>query len=145
QEPRPPIAYSGRHVIRIAVLLSLALACCGAAPTTREARLAAARQLWDERLEKTGGKPIVSEYYPTEEALIFLAAYDFTRDARHAAQAAIQLAYAHSREANGVFVTSEKLTTRDYQARQIYNFYLAYRILGEGKYLRWADGCAKAM
>lgn len=101
--------------------------------------------LWEQRLAAAGGKPIVSEYYPTEEALIFLSAYDITRDGRYAKQAAAQLEYAHSREKDGVFVTSEGTTTRDYQARQIYNFYLAYRILADGRYLHWADDCAAAM
>jgi hypothetical protein len=68
-----------------------------------------------------------------------------TRDPRYAKQAATQLEYAHARERDGIFVTSEGLTTRDYQARQIYNFYLAYRLLADGKYLRWADDCAAAM
>jgi hypothetical protein len=85
------------------------------------------------------------EHYPTEGALVFLTAYDFTRDPRFAQQAAVQLDYAHAREVNGLIVTGEKTTTRDYQARQIYNFYLAYRVLGDGRYLRWADDCAAAM
>src|SRR5206468_12896175 len=85
------------------------------------------------------------EENPTEEGLIFLTAYDFTRAARFARQAAAQLDYCHTREVNGLFVTSARLATRDYQARQIYNFYLAYRILGDGRYIRWADDCAAAM
>jgi hypothetical protein len=44
-----------------------------------------------------------------------------------------------------MIVTPDGTTTRDYQARQIYNFYLAYRILADGKYIRWADECAQAM
>ena len=40
---------------------------------------------------------------------------------------------------DGILLTFNNETTRDYQARQIYNFYLAYRILGDGRYLRWAD------
>jgi hypothetical protein len=114
-------------------------------PTTRESRLTIARGLWEQRLNAAGGKPIVSEYYPTEEALVFLTAYDFTRDARYSAQAVAQLEYSHSRERDGIFLTSDGTTTRDYQARQIYNFYLAYRILGDGRYLRWADAGATAM
>src|SRR5437764_10590429 len=60
-------------------------------------------------------------------------------------QAVVQLDYCHGREVDGLLVTRENLSTRDYQARQIYNFYLAYRILGDGRYLRWADDCAAAM
>src|SRR5690349_16530416 len=80
------------------------------APTTRDARLEFAEQLWEERLTKAGGKPIVAEHYPTEEALVFLTAYDFTRDGRYAKQAAVQLEYAHSRERDGLFLTSAGTT-----------------------------------
>jgi hypothetical protein len=114
-------------------------------PTTRVSRLAVAKSLWEDRLTKAGGKPIVSEYYPTEEALVFLTAYDLTRDDRYAKQAAVQLDYCHCREKDGIFLTSKNRMTRDYQARHIYNFYLAYRILGDGRYLRWADDGARAM
>ena len=130
----------------IAVVIALLVACnallAGAPATTR---MASVQKLWEARLLKAGGKPIVSEHYPTEEALVFLTAYDFTRDPRYATQASLQLDYCHAREVNGLFVTSAKTTTRDYQARQIYNFYLAYRILADGRYLHWADDCAAAM
>src|SRR5207248_1859299 len=129
----------------IALFVCVSVTSAVAGPTTREARVELAKRLWEERLAKAGGERIVSEYYPTEESLVFLTAYLHTRDDRFAQQAAKQLEYAHSRERDGIFVTSEGLTTRDYQARQIYNFYLAYRILAEGRYLRWADDCAAAM
>ncbi|HEX8522591.1 MAG TPA: hypothetical protein VF669_10075 [Tepidisphaeraceae bacterium] len=129
----------------VVMVIGMGGLCWADGPTTREARLEIAKRLWEERLAKAGGKAIVSEHYPTEEALVFLTAYDFTRDVRYAKQAEVQLEYAHAREKNGLFVTSKGLTTRDYQARQIYNFYLAYRILAEGKYLRWADDGASAM
>lgn len=127
------------------LVLLLVPAIAFAGPTTRQSRLAIAEKLWRERLEAAGGKPLVSEHYPTEETLVFLTAYDFTRDDRYAKQAAIQLDYCHSREKDGLFLTSEGSTTRDYQARHIYNFYLAYRILADGRYLKWADDCAAAM
>jgi hypothetical protein len=127
------------------VALGLLLASSAFAQTTRESRLDVAKKLWEQRLEAPGGKHIVSEYYPTEEALIFLTAYQFTRDERYARQAATQLEYCHSRETDGLFLTSEQKATRDYQARHIYNFYLAYRILADGRYSRWADDCAAAV
>jgi hypothetical protein len=133
------------RALPIVALATMLLPCIAAGPTTRDTRLALAKSLWEDRLAKAGGKSIASDCYPTEEALVFLTAFDFTRDARYAQQAATQLNYCHSREIDGLFVTYEKLTTREYQARHIYNFYLAYRILGDGKHLRWADGCAKAM
>ena len=115
------------------------------AQTTRESRLAVAKSRWEDRLARAGGKPIVADAYPTEESLGFLSAYSLTRDRRYATQAATQLEYAHSRETDGILLTFASETTRDYQARQIYNFYLAYRLLADGRYLRWADDAARAM
>ena len=133
--------------MRVCVYLLAALAAVSTAvaQTTRESRLAAAKARWDARLDQAAGKPIVADAYPTEPALAFLCAYSLTRDPRYAKQAATQLEYAHARERDGILVTSKGETTRDYQARQIYNFYLAYRILGDGRYLRWADDAARAM
>jgi hypothetical protein len=74
----------------IATLVALIVASPLSADTSTM-RVAAARKLWEGRLAKAGGKPIVSEHYPTEEALLFLTAYDFTRDDRYAKQAAAQL------------------------------------------------------
>src|SRR4051794_31576446 len=127
----------------LAALLSLCL--IAAAPTTRQSRVDFAKSLWEAKLAATGDHPIVAEHYPTEEALVFLTAYDFTRDQRYADAAARQLDYSHSREKDGLFLTTPGTTTRDYQARQTYNLYLAYRILGEGKYLRWSDACAASL
>jgi hypothetical protein len=104
-----------------------------------------ARRLWDGALARTGGKAVASDAYPTEPALPFLSAYLWTREARFATQVVRQLDAAHARETNGMIVTAAGMTTRDYQARQIYNFYLAYRVLADGRYLQWADACAGAM
>jgi hypothetical protein len=127
------------------IALFITMSFASVVPSTNHTVLTLVKQRWEERLAAAGGKPIVAEHYPTEQALVFLSAYSITRDQRYAAQAALQMEYAHLREKNGVFVTSEQTTTRDYQARQIYNFYLAYRILADGRYLRWADDCAVAM
>lgn len=107
-------------------------------------RLVLARKLWDQALERAKGAPVKNDYYPTEPALPFMSAYLFTREQRFADQAARQLELAHTQQANGM-ILSPLGATRDYQARQIYNFYTAYRVFGEGKYLRWADDCAAAM
>lgn len=126
------------------MLLAVLVMTSGVGAQTTQ-RLNSARQLWEKQLRDAANKPIVSKFYPTEAALVFLTAYDFTRDARFAMQADVQLEYSHARESEGLLLTSDRTTTRDYQARQIYNFYLAYRILAEGKYLHWADACAAAM
>jgi hypothetical protein len=126
-------------------IIFLSLSATVGAQTTREARLTVVQSRWDERLAATGEKFVVADAYPTEEALVFLSAYSLTRDPRYAEQAARQMNYAHSREKDGILVTFKGVTTRDYQARQIYNFYLAYRLLADGRYLRWADDCAAAM
>jgi hypothetical protein len=132
---------------RFAAWLTLWLTAIAAAaqPTTRESRLAIARELWEAKLAAVGDSHVVAEHYPSEEALPFLSAYAHTRDPRYAAAAARQLEYAHSRDKDGIFLTSTGVANRDYQARQTYNFYLAYRILADGRYLRWADDGAAAM
>lgn len=109
-----------------------------------ETRVDLAKKLWETKLQKTGGKPIPAEHYPTEEALMFLSAYDFTREASYADQSARQLELAHNQTKLGMLMTPH-MATRDYQARQIYNFYLAYRILGDGRYLKWSDEAGAAM
>jgi hypothetical protein len=131
----------------LALLACLIGAARAAEPQTKPAldRPAVARRLWDQALARTGGKPVASDAYPTEPALPFLSAYVWTRQPRYAQQAARQLQAAHARETNGILITAAGTTTRDYQARQIYNFYLAYRVLADGKYLKWADACAQAM
>jgi hypothetical protein len=131
--------------MKVCFAIVLLLATASMAQTPREARLEAARARWEARLAEAGGKAIVADAYPTEQALVFLSAYSVTRDPRYATQAATQLDYCHAREKDGVLLTFNNETTRDYQARHIYNFYLAYRLLGDGRYLRWADDCARAM
>src|SRR5947208_3674187 len=120
------------------------LAACVGAQDLATARLEQAQKVWATRLEKAGGKPIPQPHYPTEEALMFLSAYDFMREGRYLDQCIRQLEMAHNQTQLGMVKTPEK-ATRDYQARQIYNFYVAYRILGEGKYLKWSDEAATAM
>jgi hypothetical protein len=129
------------------LIAMLLLAVSGAAAETSTnvtERLTLARKLWDQALERTGGTAVKSDYYPTEPALPFMSAYLFTREQRFADQAARQLELAHNQQINGM-ILSPLGATRDYQARQIYNFYTAYRVFGEGKYLRWADDCAQSM
>jgi hypothetical protein len=104
-----------------------------------------AKPLWEARLARAAGKPEPSANYPTEPALVFLTAYDLTRETRYAEQAVKQLAYAHDRSVDGLLLASDGLCGRDYQARQIYNFYVAYRILNDERYRKWADDAATAM
>ncbi len=100
---------------------------------------------WEAQFTKVAGKPVEQQHYPTEPALVWLSAYSVTRETKYAEQARRQLDDAHRRETNGILVIYDGTTTRDYQARQIYNYYVGYRILAEPKYLRWAEVCAKAM
>src|SRR5438046_2049854 len=110
----------------------------------RESNRQIARELWDRELRLNGGKVVEQPHYPTEPALPWLSAWCVTRDPKFVVVAKKQLEYAHSREKKGLLIAPEGVS-RDYQARQIYNFYLAYRILGDGAYMNWADSCAKAM
>ena len=119
----------------------------GAEESRRPERLAIAHAYWEREHERAAGKPAAGGY-PTEPALPFLSAYQLTREARFVSQAERQLAYAHSAERNGLLAMPREgllVAHRDAQARQICNFYLAYRVLADGRYLRWADTCAKAM
>jgi hypothetical protein len=104
-----------------------------------------AKPLWEKRLAQARGRATESAHYPTEPALVFLTAYELTRETRFAEQAKKQLEYAHGRGKDGLLLTPEGVCGRDYQARQIYNFYVAFRILDEEGYLKWADDAASAM
>src|SRR5688500_19351192 len=99
---------------RIALTIALLPCIAPAGPTTRESRLGLARKLWDQQLAQAGGKPVVSEHYPTEKALPFLDAYLFTQDAKYAKQAVLQLEYAHSRQTNDLLLTFANICHRDY-------------------------------
>jgi hypothetical protein len=108
-------------------------------------RIPLLREVWEKKLADAAGKAVEQQYYPTEPALVFLSAWSVTREEKYAEQARRQLESAHGREKEGVLVINDGTTTRDYQARQIYNFYLAYRVFADGEYLDWADDCARAM
>jgi hypothetical protein len=114
-------------------------------PADAQARwLELSKPMWERRLAQAAGKPTASHAYPTEPALVFLTAYSVTRDERYARQAAKQLDYAHDRSVDGLLLTADGLCGRDYQARQVYNFYLAYRVLREAHYLKWAEEATDA-
>lgn len=90
--------------------------------------------------------------YPTEPAMTFLSAYEATSDGRYRAAAERQLAFAKEMETGEHFLISptylvqgSPVIWRDPQARQIYNFFVAYKILGDPQYLAWADDAAEAM
>ncbi len=138
------LATSGLLVVLAAMLCVAGVA---ADDSVREQRLAAARAYWEREYTRVASQPEAAGY-ATEAAIPFLSAYAATREARYAEQAARQLDYAHSIENSGMAVLRGReapTTSRDVQARQIYNFYLGYRILADGRYLRWADACAEAM
>jgi hypothetical protein len=113
----------------------------------RADRLRVATAYWERLLAARAGEPDRVPTYPTEPAVPMLSAYALTRREEFAAQAARQLAYAHAQERDGMLVVTSPgfpAGHRDAQARQVYNFYLAYRVLADGQYLRWADACAQA-
>ena len=88
-----------------------------------------------------GGVP----YYPTEPGIILLSAWLSTGDRKYREAAVLQFDFAHSRENDDDLLITELGFNRDTQARQIYNFYTAYKLLGDKKYLTWADKCAQAL
>src|SRR5437868_1103407 len=83
--------------------------------------------------------------YPTEAGVTFLSAWLCTGEYAYRAAALSQFEFAHSRENEDGLLIAEKGFCRDFQARQIYNFFTAYRTLGDRKYLAWADRCARGM
>jgi len=83
--------------------------------------------------------------YPTEQGITFLSAWLCTGEDTYRTSAVSQFEFAHPRENDDGLLIAEKGFCRDFQARQIFNFFTAYRILGDRKYLTWADHCAKGM
>ena len=84
--------------------------------------------------------------YPTEPGISFLAAWMCLDEERYRQAAVAQFDFAYSRQdSNGLLILSDGAAQRDPQARQIYNFYTAYRLLGDSKYLQWADEAAQGM
>lgn len=108
----------------------------------------AMRKCWANYYEANdSGKSLRSgiPYYPTEPAIILLSAWLCTGQNKYRAASVLQLEFAHSRENDDGFAITELGFSRDTQARQIYNFYTAYKTLGDKRYLKWADNCAQAL
>src|SRR2546423_8483113 len=111
--------------MRLIFLLSIGLLTSSLlAQGTQQSNRQIARELWDRELRLNGGKVVEQPHYPTEPALPWLSAWCVTRDPKFVVVAKKQLEYAHSREKKGLLIAPEGVS-RDYQARQIYNFYLA--------------------
>lgn len=106
------------------------------------------RRCWaDCYTSNDSGKKLRSgvPYYPTEPGIVLLSAWIATGEAKYREAAVLQFEFAHSRENDDALLITEQGFNRDTQARQIYNFYAAYRILGDRKYLMWADKGAQAL
>ncbi len=114
--------------------------------------------LWKRYYQFTdGGRRVRDESkpYPTEPATVFLSAWACTAEEKYRDAAIRVFEYAHEREDDGRFVfhvpdaslpdKKRPVFNRDPQARQIYNFYTAYKIFGHLDYLQWADRCAASM
>lgn len=108
---------------------------------TMRQRWAAYYQTNDSGKTLRGGVP----YYPTEPGIILLSAWLCTGDEKYREASILQFEFAHSRENDDALLITELGFNRDTQARQIYNFYTAYKILGDRKYLSWADKCARGL
>lgn len=106
------------------------------------------RSYWEGYCKSTdGGKKLCSgvPYYPTEQGIVFLSAWLCTGEAKYREAAVLQFDFAHSRENADHLLITEQGFNRDTQARQIYNFYTAYKLLGDRRYLNWADACARGL
>lgn len=103
---------------------------------------------WDDYYKATeGGKTLHTgrPEYPTEPGIIFLSAWLCTREARYRQSAVSQFDFAHSIENDDGLLVTDNGFCRDTQARQIYNFYTAFKLLRDRRYLAWADRCARGM
>ena len=108
----------------------------------------ALRQYWESYyISSDSGKKFRTgtPYYPTEPAIILLSAWICTKEQKYRDAAQLQFEFAHSRENDDNLLITELGFNRDTGARQIYNFYAAYKILGDKKYLTWADNGAQAL
>jgi len=103
---------------------------------------------WEENYAAfDAGKKLRSgvPYYPTEPGIELLSAWICTGNAKYREAAVLHFDFAHSRENEDHLLITELGFNRDTDARQIYNFYVAYKILGDKKYLEWADQGARAL
>lgn len=106
------------------------------------------RGYWEKYYKSTDeGKKLCTgiPYYPTEQGIIFLSAWLCTGTEKYRQAATMQFEFAHSRENSDHLLIAEPGFNRDTEARQIYNFYVAYKLLGDKKYLIWADAGARAL
>jgi hypothetical protein len=112
---------------------------------------------WEEFGDAHHWDKIPNPNYPTEPAIAPLSAYGVTKGEKWRDFAVKQLNYAHDElEHDGILrvrptdgqhpdLCKPAYIHRDMQARQIYNYYLAYKILGDEKYYHWAVYCAEQM
>ena len=115
---------------------------------SRSVYAGALRGCWAEYYKSTDSGTSLRKgvpYYPTEPAIILLSAWLCTGGQKYHEAAVLQLDFAHSRENDDGLLITELGFNRDTEARQIYNFYAAYKILGDKKYLTWADKAAQAL
>jgi hypothetical protein len=106
------------------------------------------RSCWEAYYKSNdSGKKLRSgvPYYPTEAAIYLLSAWLCTGEQKYHEAAVLQFEFAHSRENDDGLLITELGFNRDTEARQIYGFYTAYKILGDKKYLTWADESAQAL
>lgn len=108
----------------------------------------ALRGYWENYYKSTdNGKKLRSgiPYYPTEPGVVFLSAWLCTGTDKYRQAAILQFDFAHARENSDGLLITELGFNRDTEARQIYNFYVAYKLLGDKKYLTWADASARGL
>lgn len=100
-----------------------------------------------------GKDSFTQDHYPAQAAISLLSAYLITKDEVFAKDAERQLEYAHSFEnKDNLFVSYafnfeyvQPQICREHLSRHIYSLYAGYKILGDKKYLEWADNNAAAM
>jgi hypothetical protein len=108
-----------------------------------------AKKCWKDFAQQNT-PPIARPFCPSEPAVGFLSAYAVTKQPEWSELARKQLEYAAQLEQDGLLLVRKGSSERNYihrdtQARQIYNYYLAFRVLGDPEYYRKAVYCAEQM
>ena len=137
-----------RYLVIPAIVLALLPAANGAGPGTAHERLFAR---WLADINARPERDYRDSIYPTEPATFFLSAWMLTgkSDYLQAARRQYDVARSWVNE-DGVFDASRsghfpQGFTRDATARQIYNAYTGWRVLGDPALLELADRCAEGM
>ena len=137
-----------RFLPQLGLVLALLPAAYGGGPGTAHERLFAH---WLADMNARPSRDYRDGIYPTEPGIFFLSGWMMTGQPEYLAAARRQFDLSRSWvDENGVFDAGRsghfpQGVSRDATARQIYNSYTAWRVLGDPRMLELADACATGM